>query len=490
MEVLGSLERGQLLLIAVGVAILGYTYTILSSPLAGLPGPWYTLWTETILKYKVVTGQRPQWVHSLHEKYGTVVRISPKEASIQDPNAVQQIYQIKGEFLKSPFYNAFLPGIKNVFSTTDVNYHRRHRKLLASEMSESGLALHRPTVETKVRMTIEGMAEEMEKRGATDVFRWALYMATDVIGELSFGSSFHMLETREETQYIRDLKSIGFAGGLRSTFPFLMKVTKYVPLPVLSMGMQIQDRMRVYATQSLGRHYNLVEEQGRNAKHTLLSKLYRASENDEDTLPFEELREDAMAYIAAGSDTTTNTLTYLIWTLCKRPDIKAKLLEELNTLPDGFTDLDLKKLPYLDHVVQETLRLYSAAPSGLPRVVPQGGAALAGHFIPGGYTVSAQAYSMHRNPAVYWEPLKFDPSRWENPTREMKDAFVPFGGGSRICIGLHLAKMELRLATARFFTRFPNATVSDLEGFTDEDMTPTMFFLMGPKSQRCLINAH
>ncbi|KAI0854016.1 putative cytochrome P450 [Daldinia vernicosa] len=490
MEVLGGLESGQLLLIAVGVAILGYTYTILSNPLARLPGPWYTLWTETILKYNVVRGQRPQWVHSLHEKYGTVVRITPKEVSIQDPNAVQQMYQIKGEFLKSQFYEVFLPGNKNVFSTTDVNYHRRHRKLLASEISESGLAVHRPTVDDKVRMAIEGMAEEMEKRGATDVYRWSLYMATDVIGELSFGSSFRMLESREETQYTRDLKLIAFAGGLRSTFPFLMKVTKYVPLPVLSIGTQIRERIRVYATQALSRHYKIVEEQGRNAKPTLLSKLYRATEDDKDMLPFDELREDAMAYIAAGSDTTTNTLTYLIWTLCKHPDIKAKLLAELNTLPDGFTDLDLKKLPYLDHVIQETLRLHSAAPSGLPRVVPQGGATLAGHFIPGGYTVSAQAYSMHRNPAVYPEPLKFDPSRWENPTRAMKDAFVPFGGGSRICLGLHLAKMELRLATARLFTRFPNATVSHLEGFTDEDMVPIMFFLMKPKSQRCLIDAH
>ncbi|KAI2783193.1 putative cytochrome P450 [Daldinia loculata] len=489
MEALSSLERGQLLLIAVGVATLGYTYTILSNPLARLPGPWYTLWTETMLKYKAITGQRPQWVHSLHEKYGAVVRISPNEVSIQDPNAVQQIYQVKGEFLKSPFYEAFLPGVNNVFSTTDVNYHRRHRKLLAYEMSESGLNSHRPTVETKVRMTIEGMAEEMEKRGATDVYRWALYMATDVIGELSFGSSFRMLETREETQYIRDLKKIGFAGGLESTFPFLTKVTKYVPLPVLSVGPQVRASMSGYATQSLGRHYKLVEE-GQDAKHTLLSKLYRASENDEDTLTFEELREDAMAYITAGSDTTTNTLTYLIWTLCKRPDVKAKLLAELSTLPDGFTDLDLKKLPYLDHVIQETLRLYSAAPSGLPRVVPPGGATLAGHYIPGGYTVSSQAYSMHRNPTVYPEPLKFDPSRWENPTQAMKDAFVPFGGGSRICIGLHLAKMELRLATARFFTRFPNATVSCLEGFTEQDMVPIMFFLMAPKGQRCLINAH
>lgn len=210
-----------------------------------------------------------------------------------------------------------------------------------------------------------------------------------------------------------------------------MKVNHYIPLPVLSLGMQIRDRIRIYATESLKRHYKQVEEEGSDAKPTLLSKLYRASENEEDTLDFIEVREDAMSYIAAGSDTTTNTLTYLIWTVCKKPEIKAKLLEELKTLPSDFGEQDVRKLPYLELVIQETLRLYAAAPSGLPRIVPPGGATLSGQFIPSGYTVSAQAYSMHRNPDVYADPLKFDPERWVKPTKAMKDAFVPFGGGSR-----------------------------------------------------------
>ncbi|KAI2610810.1 putative cytochrome P450 [Hypoxylon fragiforme] len=463
MESVRDFENYQLLAAGIGVAILGYN---------------------------VITGNRPRWVHSLHEKYGPIVRITPKEVSVQDPDATDRIYAIKGEFLKASWYKQFIPNVQNVFSTTDVDYHRRHRRLLASEISESGLAPHRATVDSKIRLAIERMAEEMEERGATDVFRWFLYMATDIIGELSFGSSFRMLETKEENQYIRDLKAIGIAGGIRVTFPLLMQINNYIPIPVLSLGMRIRERLCEYASQSLQRHYDEVLEQGSDAKPTLLSKLYRASENDPDTLPFAELREDAMSYIAAGSDTTTNTMTYLVWTVCRRPDVKAKLVAELRALPPDFSDHEhLRHLPYLDHVITETLRLYSAAPSGLPRVVPQGGAVLAGRFVPGGYTVSAQAYSMHRNPRVYPAPLEFKPERWEKPTRAMKAAFVPFGGGSRICIGLHLAKMELRLATARFFTRFPNSEVSRLEGFTDDDMQEKMFFLTAPKGQRCLIDA-
>ncbi|OTA99874.1 hypothetical protein M426DRAFT_324762 [Hypoxylon sp. CI-4A] len=489
MSLFGGFSDLQVLGTGIFVAILGYIYTILSSPLAKIPGPWYTLWTVWVFKYNVVKGRRPRWVHALHLQYGPIVRISPYEVSLQDPKDTRQVYHVKNEFLKSSWYTALIPDLPNIFGTTDVQYHRRHRRLLASEMSESGLTIHKPVVETKVRLTIERMAEEMEERGVTDVFRWFLYMATDIVGELSFGSSFRMLETKDENQYTRDLKTIGRAGGIRATFPFLMKVNKFIPIPVIRTAAKHRENMRGYANQSLERHYKLVEEEGDDTKPTLLSKLYRATEKDPETLPFIEIREDAMAYIAAGSDTTTNTLTYLIWRVCKDPEVKAKLLAELQTLPGSFEDNDLKKLPYLDHVIQETLRLHTAVPSGLPRTVPPEGTTMSGYFIPGGYTVSAQSYSMHRNPEVYPDPLKYDPSRWENPTKAMKDAFVAFGGGSRICIGLHLAKMELRLATARFFTRFPNSKVSQKEGFTDDDMDPIMFFLLSPKSQRCLIEA-
>ncbi|KAI0180748.1 putative cytochrome P450 [Hypoxylon sp. FL1284] len=490
MQLVDGFPNYQLAAIALAIALLGYVYRVLHSPLAGVPGPWYTKWTTAVVKYKFLTGGRPRWVHALHEKYGPIVRISPEEVSVADPSATQQMYSVKGEYHKSRFYSDLLPGSETVFSTRDVHSHRRQRRLLASEMSESGLMIYKPVVEYNVRLTIQRMAEEMAERGNTNVYRWCMYMATDIIGELSFGSSFRMLEIKKENQYVKDLMYIGPTGGIRATFPFLMKVNAYIPLPVLSAGMKIRDRLRDYATQSLMRHYQQVAAEGDDAKPSLLSKLYRARENEADTLTFTELRENAMSYIVAGSDTTTNTLTYLLWMVCKRPDIKEKLLAELQTLPEDFEETDLRGLPYLDMIIMETLRMYSAVPTGLPRVVPPGGATLLGHYIPGGYVVSAQAYSMHRNPAVYVDPLRYEPERWAKPTKAMKDSFVAFGGGSRVCLGLHLAKMELRLATALFFSRFPNAKVSQHEGFTDDDMEAEMYFLIAPKDHRCLIELY
>lgn len=56
---------------------------------------------------------------------------------------------------------------------------------------------------------------------------------------------------------------------------------------------------------------------------------------------------------------------------------------------------------------------------------------LGGHFVPEGSTVSTQAYTLHRDPAVFLDPQIFWPQRWESPNQEMKDAFMPYGGGTR-----------------------------------------------------------
>jgi cytochrome P450 len=188
-------------------------------------------------------------------------------------------------------------------------------------------------------------------------------------------------------------------------------------------------RMQQYATELLNRHQALVEMEGAEARPTIFTKIYKA-EGDE-SISLDEIRDNAQSAIVAGSDTTTNTLSYTIWAVCRDPEIKSRLLKELEALPDGFTYEDLRHVPYLGHVIDESLRRFSAVPSGLPREVPEGGAELCGHHVPAGYTVTAQSYTLHRDPSAFPDSEKYDPSRWENPTQAMKDVFMPFGGGSR-----------------------------------------------------------
>ncbi len=126
---------------------------------------------------------------------GPIVRVGPREVYIADPKAIQNIFKIKNEFPKSQWYLDFVPFIQTVFNTPDIALHRRFRRLLSSPLSESGLKTFLPQIEYKVDLAIRGMEEEYKTRGASDVYKWWFFMATDVIGELSFGVSFRMLES-------------------------------------------------------------------------------------------------------------------------------------------------------------------------------------------------------------------------------------------------------------------------------------------------------
>ena len=188
------------------------------------------------------------------------------------------------------------------------------------------------------------------------------------------------------------------------------------------------NKLDQYAVESLARHKRLVET-GKSVSRTLFTNVFRAEEDE--TISFTEMVSNGRAYIVAGSDTTSNTLTFLVWAVCRRPDIREALVEELGTLPSGFGDRELRDLPFLGQVVNEALRLYNSAPAALPRLVPSEGVEILGNCIEAGATVSSQSYSMHRNPDAFEDPESFIPSRWADPTDAMKDSFVPFGGGAR-----------------------------------------------------------
>lgn len=470
------------------VAIAWFVSSILTDPLSKVPGPVYTRWTDLVAKYYWITGNKPAYVHSLHLKYGPIVRVGPREVYISDLEATQRVFRIKNEFPKSKWYLDFVPFVQSLFNTPDIGLHRRYRRLLSSPLSESGLKDFMPQIEEKVSLVIQRMGEEYRTRGAADVYKWWLFMTTDIIGELSFGESFRMLESGKVNQYVLDLQSAGKMGSYRSAFPSIFQavVSFGLPIPILAEARDFSLRMRKYATDSLQRHRNLIEKSGSDARATVFSKVYKA-QGDETITP-DEIRDHAQSYIVAGSDTTSNTLDFMVWSVCRDPAIKARLLKELDALPADFAYDDLRHVPYIELLIEETLRRFPVVPSGLPREVPQGGAELCGYHIPAGYTVAAQSYTIHRDPSIFPDPETFDPSRWETPTKAMKDAFMAFGGGSRICIGMHLAKIELRLGVARFFKAFPNAKVSTLEGMTEEDMTPGLFFLSAPQGHRCLID--
>ncbi|KAI0433186.1 cytochrome P450 [Xylaria sp. FL1042] len=487
---LRDLEWRQTAGIALAVVILATIIRrLLFDPLAKIPGPWYTKWTNVMITVKNLTAEGPLYVDQLHKKYGPVVRLGPSEVDIVDIAATKKIHRVKADFVKTDFYKGLGYKGENILNTRDVDFHRRHRKLLSQPISESSLKAMEPQIEEKVRLTIEKMGEEMIIRKAVDVYKWWMFMSTDIIGQLTFGESFRALENGKVNTYIKDLRSIGYLASISSQLVYMMPVLWHVPLPALGGSVKaLAARLKVYANVQL-QHLKEAMEGQDGGRALLFSKLVRGATVDGESLTETEIRNDAEAYIIAGSDTTSNTLAFLTWALCNQPELKDQLVEELRTLPANFTADDLKLLPFLNRCITEGLRRFPVVPGGLPRYVPREGADLAGYWLPGGITVTTQSWTLHRNPEVFPNPDQYNPARWENPTKEMKDSMLAFGGGSRACIGMHLAYIELRMGLAYFFRTFPNSQMSTLEGMTNEDMKPAMYFILSPQYHRCLIKA-
>ncbi|OJJ03877.1 hypothetical protein ASPVEDRAFT_891036 [Aspergillus versicolor CBS 583.65] len=454
------------------------------SSLSFLPGPWVSKWTGLILKYHAIKGNKAKYVHGLHRKYGPIVRVSPDEVDISDPEAARKIHRVGTGFLKSAWYQGSTIEGENVFNTRDPTFYNARRRLLSTPLSNSSLQSVEPIINSSARLAIQKMQEEMESRGAVDVFKWWNFLTADLIGELTFGDSFRMLEKGETNQYITDLQTLSSTQGFRALFSPLTSLLGLIPMDFFQGIRQAAFRLLLYGEQSIQRYRKQMALQPDNPKPTLFTKLFNAGQ---DGLPDAAIKDEAVNFIIAGSDTTAITLTYLVWAVCRDSKVRESLLRDLAALPEDFSDRETLQLPYLDRVINETLRVYAPVPTGLPRTVPNGGATLAGHWIPAGVTVTTQAYSLHRHPSVFPHPERFNPSRWATLATELKGAFMPFGGMSRICLGQNLARMELRLATAYFFRAFPNATVSALENMSDVDMDPVIHFLMSPRGKRCLI---
>ncbi len=142
-------------------------------------------------------------------------------------------------------------------------------------------------------------------------------------------------------------------------------------------------------------------------RENVISGMITATQ-DEGTIALSDsaLGAQASALIVAGSGTTAVTLTYAVWAILSHPVARKKLEEEVAGIPEDYNDTQLEKLPYLKAVIMETLRLYGAAPGSLPRTTPEQGFQIKGFFVPAGTTVTTQAYTLHRDAAIFPEPEK------------------------------------------------------------------------------------
>jgi cytochrome P450 len=181
----------------------------------------------------------------------------------------------------------------------------------------------------------------------------------------------------------------------------------------------------------------------------LLDALIAATDADMgERMSDEQLRDEVATLFAAGHETTAYALTWACVLLAHFPNVQTRLQAEVDGCQgDG---LELHRLPYLNAVWQETLRLYPTIPAA-PRVCLQDTTLqtdTGNVTIEKGQRVIVSISQIHRNPAHWPEPEAFLPERFLQDTPRHKLAFMPFGAGERFCVGRDLAQLQGRLVLA------------------------------------------
>jgi len=472
--------------------ILQILHLAFLTPLAKVPGPWYARFTGLPAIYATVVTQRQvQWNHALFERYGPFVRVSPNDVIVADPAAFKAIHKIGSGFVKSDLYHWLTPTEGNgppygVFQETNVAKHAARRKLIARVFSLTALrADWAHAVQSKVTAAVQCIQEAAAANpdGEVDVRKWWVLMASDIITLLMMGTSFDGLKKGEKDPWFDNSNRMLSISTLGNTSPLLYEIAKWVPVPKLRAYYQSFDVVTARSSEAV--ENSLETSDNKN----ILAKVLANAKKDEQTLSNAEICTEATGLIFAGSDTTSNTLTFLIWAVLSRPGLQAALEDEVSLLEEPFDDAALEALPIMAAVILETLRLYGAAPFPLPRVVPEGGISFNGLVFPAGTIMSTQAFSLHRDPRYFPDPEKFDHTRWLNvPDAQLSrqyEVFCPFGAGTRVCVGRHLAEMELRYATALFFKRCRGATLAPRT--TPKSMDLQNVFIMRPDSGVCFV---
>ncbi len=198
------------------------------------------------------------------------------------------------------------------------------------------------------------------------------------------------------------------------------------------------------------------ERRKRDVGQDLLSMLMAVKDEDTgETMSDRQLRDEVMTLVLAGHETTANALSWTFYLLSRHPDVERRLACEIARVLGGRAPslADLPRLPLCANVIHEAMRLYPPAWTFERQAL--GADELVGYAIPTGAIVAISPFTLHRHPAHWDNPEGFDPDRFtpERAEGRPRHAYLPFGGGPRVCIGNSFALMEAQLIVASVVQR-------------------------------------
>lgn len=415
----------------------------------------------------------------LHDDYGDTVKISAGGISnifTRDPQVMHEVMvKQAAHFGKDKDYTDPQKGMAaflgNGLLTSNGDFWRRQRKLVAPALHTRRIESYAQTISD---YTVQGMADWRDGE-RFDISAEMKTITLRIVGKSLFNANV-------------DAEAEMVAEGM-DVFQDLMMNMSLSMLPTwIPIPLRLRARRAKHNLDQMV--YRLIHERraSDNDDGDLLSMLLMAETEDGERMSDQQARDEIVTLFLAGHETTANALNWTWMLLAQHPEVEARLHAELDSVLGGRTPTlaDLKTLPYTEMVIKESLRLYPPAWTYSRLALKD--VEVAGYSIAAGTTVGINAYAAHRDPQLWEEAESFIPERFDpdNADQLPRHAYVPFGGGPRICIGYAFAMMEAQLMLATIASRYrlvlsPGQTVEMLPLIT---LNPKGGLPMTVKSRR------
>ncbi|KAF7557741.1 hypothetical protein G7Z17_g477 [Cylindrodendrum hubeiense] len=474
-------------------------YPLFISPLRNVPGPKLAALSSLYINIPYYKETAIVKVKSLHDRYGSVVRVGPNELVIDDPKQLSLIYGVRSTFPKpGTAVLAENHGFPNSFSSVTREDHRNRRQQVAKVYTMNSQLNNEPLI-AWIRNRVDVVKSIFDKNPTkpVDIFYLAGLFATDVVSHMVYGESLDLLGGNNLV-LVDGIRHVAIASCPTIRFAWLFTSVMTVwPLNIfypnfVKKAFEGQVSMMEINQNQINR-VNAADTKP-DPERTAIGCM-QAQSGFGKTLTEGHIKSECLDHVLAGADTTAASMAYMFFNLAlpENREYQEKLRKEVLELSSPLDFKEVCNLPYLNICVLELLRLHAPGPGSLQqRVTPANEKTIleshgTKYELPPGTMVGIQAHSLHRNEEIFGErPDKFRPKRWETANesqmQKMKQAWIPFGTGARLCLGMSLATMELKVLTASILREYTIETPTDA---VVRGMVPIYGAVIRPQGAKC-----
>jgi cytochrome P450 len=366
---------------------------------------------------------------------------------INQPEAIRHILlDNAANYTKSEVGRRLLePGLGRGLLTSEGETWRRHRRIMAPAFDPRSVAGYVPVM-TEVTQALLAKWDVLAEPREADVAGAMMHATLHIISRAMFSS---------DSDEIVDVVEAGvnlYQTKVQPTLADFLHLPQWLARLIAPFP-RIFDEFDIKVDE-------LLTERGRapeaEPKDLLARLIYARDAETGGGMTAKEVRDQVVTIFMAGHETTAQALSWTFYLLSQHPDVERKLHDELATVLAGRTphSEDLAQLRYTRMVIEESMRLFP--PAYIIGRQPVGDDEVLGHCIPAGSAVLILPWLLHRKPALWEDPDRFDPERFapEHAARRPRFAYMPFGAGPRICIGGAFAMAEAMIILAAIAQRY------------------------------------